>query len=63
MAKYTKGVTLAIAPYKTITILVAEKESFEECDKELLKELGRMPVIKELNAKEIRKVFPNGKRK
>ncbi len=61
MTKYSKGITLAIAPYKTINITVVEMDSFEECDKALLEELDRMPEIKKLNEADIKKVFPNAK--
>ena len=63
MPKFNKGITLSIAPYKTINITVTECDSFEDCDKRLLKELGRMPVIKKLNEADIEKVFKNGKGK
>jgi len=63
MTKFNKGITLAIAPYKTITLMTTECDSFEECNKKLLEELNRMPEIKKLNASEIEKVFGNGKRK
>lgn len=58
--KYSKEITLAIAPYKMVKIAVTEAGSFEECDQELQKEIERMPGIKELNEAEIQKVFGNG---
>lgn len=61
--KAKKGLTLALAPYKTVTIEVSDVADFLECDKELLKELDRMPKIKELNAEDIEAVFPNAKGK
>lgn len=61
--KFNKGLTLAIAPFKTINITVTECDSFEDCDERLKKELGRMPVIKKLNEADIEKVFGNAKGK
>jgi len=61
MAKYGKEIVLSLAPYKTVRLLVTEATSFEECDKEIMKELNRMPEVKELNAEEIKKVLRNGK--
>jgi len=55
--KYGKELTLSLAPYKTIKLLVTEADSFDECNKELLKELNRMPEVKELNAEEIKKAL------
>lgn len=62
MVKYGKELTLSIAPYKTVKLLVTEADSFEECNIELLKELNRMPEVKELNEAEIKKVLGNGKK-
>ncbi len=61
MTKFNKGITIALAPWKTINITVTEMGSFEECDKALLEELNRMPEIKKLNAADLKKVFPNAK--
>ena len=63
MTKYSKEIVLSIAPYKTMRIAITEAESFEECDKELMKELDRHPEIKQLNEEEIAKVLTNGKSK
>jgi len=57
MVKVNKGVTLSIAPYKTITLMVTECDNFEEANKLLMEELDKMPEIKELNVAEIKKVF------
>jgi len=57
MAKFGKEITLSIAPYKTVKLMVTEAESFEECDKALLTELKRMPEVSELNEAEIKKVL------
>lgn len=63
MTKYSKEIVLSIAPYKTMRIAVTEAESFDECDKELMKELDRHPEIKQLNEEEIEKVLNSGKSK
>lgn len=55
--KYKKDIVLAIAPYKTVTLGVSEADSFNDCDKELLKELDRHKEVKKLNAAEIDKVL------
>jgi len=57
MAKFGKELTLTLAPYRTVKIMVCECGSFEECDKELKKELDRHPDVKELNKEEIKKVL------
>ena len=57
MAKFNKEIVLSIAPYKTLRLAVTEANSFEECDKELLKELDKHPEVKELNKEEIKKVI------
>lgn len=57
MTKYGKEIVLSIAPYKTIRLAVTEAASFEECDKELIKELDRLPEIRDLNKEEIKKVI------
>jgi hypothetical protein len=56
--KAKKGMVLGIAPYRTVTIEVSDMDNFEACDKELKKELNRMPEIKKLNAADIKKVLP-----
>lgn len=48
--KYTKGIT--IGKYR-LTILVADKNSFEECDKEIIEELNKHSEIPELERIEI----------
>lgn len=55
--KYNKELTLSIAPFKTIKIGITDANSFEDCDKELWKELNRHPEIKILNEEEIKKVL------
>jgi len=40
MTKYTKGIKI----FK-FSILATDKDSFEECDKEILEELNRHPEI------------------
>ena len=62
MTKCAKGITLAIAPFKTVHIETTEKDSFEECDKALIEELKRMPAIEDLNEADIKKVFPKWKK-
>ena len=57
MPKFNKGITIALAPWKTINITVTECDSFEDCDRRLAEELNRMPEIKKLNAADIKKVF------
>jgi hypothetical protein len=59
--KYNKELTLSLAPYKVVKIGITEASSFEECNKELWKELNRHPDIKMLNQEEIRKVLGNEK--
>lgn len=56
--KAKKGLVLGVAPYRTVTIEVSELDTFEQCDKELKKELKRMPEVKKLNAADIKKVLP-----
>lgn len=60
--KFSKEIVLSIAPYKTMRIAVTEAESFEACDKELMKELDKHLEVKEMNAEEIEKVIGDGKR-
>lgn len=55
--KYTKELTLALAPFKTIKLGISEAENFEQCDKELMKELNKHPVIKQLNKADIEKAI------
>lgn len=55
--KYKKDITLAIAPYKTVVLGVSEADSFDNCDKELLKELNRHKEVKKLNEADIKKVL------
>lgn len=57
MTKFGKEITLSLAPYKTVKLLVTEAGSFEECDKELRAELKRMPEVEKLNEAEIKKVL------
>lgn len=57
MTKYGKDLILSIAPYKTVRLSVSEAVSFEECDKELMKELNRHPEVRDLNKAEIKKVL------
>ena len=57
--KFSKEITLAVAPYKTIKLGVSEADSMEQCDKELMKELNRLPEIKKLNEAEIKKAVKN----
>jgi len=59
--KYSKELTLSLAPYKVVKIGITDAESFADCDKELWKELNRHPDIKILNQEEIRKVLGNEK--
>lgn len=58
--KYEKSITLSIAPYKVVRIAVTEAESFEEVDKEIMKEINRFPELKKLNKEEIEKVLRSG---
>lgn len=55
--KYSKEIVLEIEPYRTMRIAVTEAGSFEECDKELMKEINKHPEIKERNKEEIRKAI------
>lgn len=55
--KYTKEITLALAPYKTVKLGVSEAESFSKCDEALKKEIERHPKIEELNREDIKKVL------
>jgi len=57
MPKFSKDIVLSIAPYKTVRFAVSECDSFDECDKELRKELDRHPDVKKLNAEDIEKVL------
>lgn len=58
--KFGKEIVLSIAPYKTVRLTITEAGSFEECDKEILKEINRFPEVKKLNAEEIEKVLRSG---
>ena len=53
--KYNKEVLLSTGPYKTVRIAVTECDSFEEADKELMKEINKHKELKEMNAEEIEK--------
>ena len=55
--KYEKAITLSIAPFKTIRIAITEANSFEDCDKEIMREINLFPEIKKLNKEEIEKVL------
>ncbi len=55
--KYNKEIVLALAPYKTVKLGVSEADSFNDCDKEIKKELDKHPAVKELNAEDIKKVL------
>ena len=55
--KYEKSITLSIAPFKTIRIAITEAGSFEEVDKEIMKEIRQFPELEKLNAEEIKKVL------
>jgi len=55
--KYEKSVTLSLAPYKVVKLSITEASSFEECDKELMKEINAFPEVKKLNKEEIEKVL------
>jgi len=48
--KYTKGINLS--KYK-LNILITNKDSFEECDKELIEEINRHSEIPDLEKVEI----------
>ena len=48
--KYTKGINLG--KYK-LNILVTDKDSFEECDKEIIEELNRHSEIPDLEKIEL----------
>ena len=48
--KYTKGINLG--KYK-LNILITNKDSFEECDKELIEEINRHSEIPDLEKVEI----------
>lgn len=57
MPRFNKGITIALAPWKTVNITVIECDSFEECNKLLKEELDRMPEVKKLNEADLKKVF------
>lgn len=42
--KYSKGIVIS-KPQHTLRIMVTDKDSFEECNKEILEELQRHPGI------------------
>lgn len=48
MTKYSKGIKI-----DKFAILVTDKDSFSECNKEILEELERHPGIKEEDKKQI----------
>ena len=48
MTKYTKGIKI----FK-FSIMVTDKDSFEECDKEILEELERHPGIEQKDKEQI----------
>ena len=55
--KYGKEIVLSIAPYKTVRLTITEASNFEECDKEIMKEVNMFPEVKKLNEEEIKKVL------
>jgi len=55
--KYNKEIVLSLAPYKTVRLAITEANSFEEADKELMREINLFPEIKKLNKEEIEKVL------
>lgn len=57
--KYNKEIVLSLAPYKTVRLAITEADSFEACDKELMKEINAFPEVKKLNEEEIKKVLRN----
>lgn len=54
MTKYQKGVTFN---YGKTRIMVINKDSFEECDKELLKELDRLSDIDQDEIERIKRLI------
>jgi hypothetical protein len=47
--KYHKGIKIG----KKINIMITDKNSFEECNKEIIEELERHPEINEQDRKEV----------
>jgi len=55
--KFGKEIVLSIAPYKTVRLTITEADSYEDCDKEIMREINLFPEIKKLNKEEIEKVL------
>ena len=55
--KYGKEIVLSIAPYKTVRLTITEANSFEEADKEIMREINTFPEVKKLNEEEIKKAL------